>query len=170
MDITSGFSSFFFTIMQLYFICIPNHIRVRLFVLFVNSSIYHIVEYNHMQNLVYAQWMDGVGIILVCNAFLLPPRYVSITALDILTTLLHTVLKLRLNDESIKKIMYMAVFIKMGYQCPVSAVPFLCGMCGYLHSIYCNSWNHFNRTIWHLGNAMFIGFSSNCLHSLECFK
>jgi len=51
----------------------------------------------------YAQLLDGVGIILVCNTFLLPPHYVNITVLDMLTVLLHTVLKLQLNDECIKK-------------------------------------------------------------------
>jgi len=170
MDITSGISSFLFTIMPLYFTCIPNHILLRLYLLSINSSIYHIVEYNNMNNVKqYAQLMDGVGIILVCNTFLLPPHYINITLLDIFAVVLHYVLKLRLNEECIKKCIYIAVFIKMGYECPISVIPFMCGFCGYLHSIYYKSWNHYNRTIWHIGNAGFIGFSSNCLHhSLEC--
>ena len=169
MDVTSGMSSFLFTIMQLYFTHLPQHIRVRLYVLSLNSSLYHIVEYNNMNKVKqYAQLLDGVSIILVCNTFLLPPHYVNITVLDMLTVLLHTVLKLQLNDECIKKMIYIMVFIKMSYECPISAIPFLCGFCGYLHSIYTKSWNHYNRTIWHIGNAGFIGFSSNCLHSLEC--
>ena len=169
MDITSGISSFVFIIMQFYFVDMPQHIRVRLYVLSVNSSLYHIVEYNNMNNLKqYAQLLDGIGIILVCNTFLLPPHYVNITVLDIFAILIHIVLKLQFNDECMKKIIYIDVFIKMGYQCPKSAIPFLYGVCGYLHSVYSKSWNHYNRTIWHIGNALFIGFASNCLHSLEC--
>ncbi len=166
MDLTPGISSYCFTIMQLYFTCIPNHIQMRLFVLSLNSSIYHIVESNNITNLKqYAQWMDGVGIILVCNTFLIPPNNLNLTILDIVAIVLHTALKMRLNDEGIKKIIYFAVFIEMAYKCPISTIPFLCGFCGYLHSVYYRSWNHYNRTMWHIGNAMFIGFSSNCLHT-----
>jgi hypothetical protein len=169
MDITSGISSFLFTIMQLYFAHLPHHIRLRLYLLSINSSLYHIVEYNNMNNLKqYTQLLDGVGIILVCNTFLLPPHYINITVLDMFAVLIHIFLKLRLNEECIKKMIYVAVFIKMGYECPISAIPFLCGFCGYLHSVHTKSWNHYNRTIWHIGNALFIGFSSNCLHSPEC--
>lgn len=170
MDLTPGISSYLFTIMQLYFTCIPNHIQTRLFVLSLNSSIYHIVESNNINHLKqYAIWMDGVGIILVCNTFLLPPHYINLTVLlDLVAVVLHTVLKMRFNDERIKKIIYFAVFIKMAYKCSISTIPFLCGFCGYLHSVYIKSWDHYNRTLWHIGNALFIGFSSNCLHTIEC--
>lgn len=169
MDITSGISSFLFTIMQLYFTHMPQHIRVRLYVLSLNSSLYHIVEYNNMTKVKpYAQLLDGVGIILVCNTFLLPSHYINITLFDIAAVLTHTVLKLQFNDEWVTQMIYVAVFIKMGYECPISVIPFICGFSGYLHSIYYKSWNHYNRTIWHIGNAGFIGFSSNCMRSLEC--
>ena len=104
MDITPGMSSFLFTIMQLYFVHLPQHIRVRLYVLSVNSSLYHIVAYNNTNNVKqYSQLLDDIGIILVCNTFLLPPHYDSITVLDILAVLIHTALKLQLNEECIKK-------------------------------------------------------------------
>ena len=155
--------------MPLYFTHLPHHIRLRLYVLSVNSSMHHIVEHNNMNNVKqYAKLLDGISIIMVCNAFLLPQHYVNITVLDIFAVVLHAVFKLQFNDECIKKLIYIAVFIKMGYECPMSAIPFVCGFFGYLHNLYYKSWNHYNRTIWHAGNAIFIGFSSNCLHSLEC--
>ena len=155
--------------MPLYFTHMPHHIRLRLYVLSFNSGLYHIVEHNNMNKYKpCTQLLDGVGIILVCNTFLLPQHNTNLMFFDICVVALHTVLKLQLNEECIKKMIYLAVFIKMGYECPISAIPFLCGFCGYLHSVYSKSWNHYNRTLWHIGNALFIGFSSNCLHSLEC--
>lgn len=169
MDITSGISSFVFIIMPLYFTHMPHHIRLRLYVLSVNSSIYHIVEHNNMNKCKHGcQLLDGVGIIMVCNTFLLPQHNIYLMLFDICTVALHSVLKVWFNDECIKKMIYLAVFIKMSYVCPISAIPFLCGFCGYLHSVHNNSWNHYNRTIWHIGNALFIGISSNCMHAIEC--
>ena len=169
MDITSGMSSLVFIIMPLYFTYLPHHIRLRLYVLSVNSSMHHIVEYNNMNNVKqYYKLLDSISIIMVCNSFLLPADNINITLFDICVVVLYLVLKWWFNNEHVKKLIYFVAVIKMGYECPLSTIPFLCGFCGFLHNVYYKSWNHYNRTIWHVGNAMFIGFSSNCMHAIEC--
>ena len=137
----------------------------RLATLSLCSSIYHSTDqYSLNKNsllLKISEWLDGSSIILVCNSFLFNNK--TNILIDKQLLLFYSITKLVSNVEFVKKIFYSITFLKMPYIRHVVSIPFLFGSTGFYNYICKNKWNYYNRSIWHLGNAIYIGMSMHYL-------
>ena len=165
----SSLSSYLFSIVPVLInnFNIPVYMYKRLAILSICSSIYHITDQYLLRKktnsllLKISEWFDGSSIILVCNSFIFNNKTNILIDQNLL--LFYSITKLVSNVELVKKIIYLICFLKMAYIKPVVSIPFLFGSTGFYNYIQNNKWNHYNRSIWHLGNAIYIGMSMHYL-------
>ena len=155
--LTAGISSSFFAILPLWY-NLPLTVKYNMNALAICSSIYHIYDNNRqltskknntMRKVV--ECLDGMAIILSCGHYWLPEKNVS----GLIRT--YVTMKLISNNEFIKQSVYLSTMVVVIKDTPITSIPWIIGTTGLYDYFKCNQiWNHFNRTIWHLGNSIVI--------------
>jgi hypothetical protein len=94
---------------------------------------------------------DGLSIILCCGNYWLPEK----TVFGLMN--MYAVMKMVSNIELIKYSIYLSTVTTVITKTPIASIPLSSGLFGiYDYFNKRNRWNHVNRTIWHLGNSIFI--------------
>jgi hypothetical protein len=140
---------------------VPNIVQYRMNTLALCSGMYHLHE-DHRQiekknkNMItrILECLDGMAIILCCGRYWIDIRGV------VGLMQMYASMKMVSNDDTIKRLVYLSTLIKSSYDNPRVILPISVSLIG-LRSYFENNeeWNICNRTIWHLGNSIFIGMS-----------
>lgn len=167
--ITAGISSGVFAVLPIWF-KLPLQVKQNMAKLSLCSSMYHIYDNqlkikdkerdseNKIENtsknnvtLRIFECLDGMSIILCCGNYWLPDKQVS--------GFIHmyAVMKMVSNVEIIKYSMYFSTAVVAVINTPSCSVPLMSGLFG-IYNYFKNdqTWNHINRTIWHLSNSIFV--------------
>ena len=167
--ITAGISSSIFAVFPVWF-KLPLQVQQNMAKLSLCSSMYHIydnqlkikdketdsenkIEKTSKNNITLRlfECLDGISIILCCGNYWLPEKQVS--------GFIHmyAIMKMVSNVEIIKHSMYFSTVMVAVINTPICSVPLVSGLFG-IYNYFKNDqkWNHINRTIWHLGNSIFI--------------
>ena len=67
-------------------------------------------------------------------------------------------MKLVSNVEIVKSVVYTSTMIKATNKFSILLLPWSIGCAGLLHMKWVGCWNIYNRTIWHFGNSILIGY------------
>lgn len=172
--ITAGISSGIFAAFPVWY-KLPLTVQHNMAKLAICSSMYHIYDHklnikdtDNMDNdkkiekirqktsknnltLRVFECLDGMAIILCCGNYWLPQRNVN----GLMQ--MYAAMKMVSNIELIKHSMYFstaAVAIRNTPSCSIPICTALLGIHNYFKND--NKWNHINRTIWHLGNSIFV--------------
>jgi len=167
--ITAGISSSIFAVFPVWY-KLPLKVQHNMAKLAICSSMYHIydnqlkitdketdtenkIENTSKKNLTLRvfECLDGMTIILCCGNYWLPQRNVN----GLMQ--MYAVMKMVSNVELIKQSMYFSTAAVAIRNTPSCSIPFGTALLG-IHNYFKNNekWNHINRTIWHLGNSIFI--------------
>jgi hypothetical protein len=158
--ITAGISSILFAIVPLWF-KLPLVVQYRMNKLALCSGIYHIYDNETqltisknttMQKIV--ECLDGMAIILCSGGYFLDDK--------IVTGLLQMYVSMKMvsNNDLIKQTVYFSTVLVVTNDTPYVFIPWVIGARGLYNYFECNKkWNHINRTVWHLGNSIFIGLA-----------
>ncbi len=169
----SGVSSLLFSFIPFYY-KIPRIVQDRMNVLAYCSSLYHMYEdYNYTliyrlfnngekdkQLILYKnnfktkliEWMDGVSIIICCGGSWMKYSFIQ----DLIK--MYSCMKLVSNVEIVKSVVYTSTMIKATNKFPILLLPWSMGCIGFFHMKWVGYWNIYNRTIWHFGNSIIIGY------------
>ena len=155
--ITSGISSSFFAILPQWY-NLPLAVKYNMNTMAICSSVYHIYDNNRqltsnknntMRKVV--ECLDGMAIITCCGHYWLPENTVS----GLIGT--YVSMKLMSNIEFIKQSVYFSTIMVVIKDTPITSIPCIVSTAGLYHYFKYNQiWNHFNRTVWHLGNSILI--------------
>jgi len=167
--ISAGISSGVFAVFPVWY-KLPLTVQHNMAKLAICSSMYHIydnqlkikdketdsenkIEITSKKNITLRlfECLDGMSIILCCGNYWLPQRNIN--------GFIHmyAVMKMVSNVEIIKHSMYFSTVTVAVINTPICSVPLVSGLFG-IYNYFKNDqkWNHINRTIWHLGNSIFI--------------
>tara|TARA_B110000967_G_C18799159_1_gene517474 strand:+ start:110 stop:634 length:525 start_codon:yes stop_codon:yes gene_type:complete len=166
-----GFSSYLFSTIP-HFYNIPSHIQFKLKLLSLCSSQYHILDLyrknNYPNSILFKkiiECIDGIGIISVINTVLSYRLYTNhLNQMNTGIILFYISTKLTANSEVVKKLVYGIGFLKTVYDRPIAIVPMTVAGYGFYDYYKNDNWNHYNRTIWHLGNTIYVGMSTILNH------
>ena len=98
--------------------------------------------------------LDGMAIILCAGGYSLDANTVD--------SLIHMYVSMKMvsNNEFIKRAVYFLAVVTAIKNTPRVFIPWITGSFGLYNYFQSGErWNHQNRTIWHLGNSIFIGIS-----------
>lgn len=167
--ITAGISSSIFAAFPVWY-KLPLTVQHNMAKLAICSSMYHIydnqlkitdketdtenkIEKTSKKNLTLRifECLDGMTIILCCGNYWLPQRNVN----GLMQ--MYAVMKIVSNVELIKHSMYFSTAAVAIRNTPSCSIPLGTALLG-IHNYFKNNqqWNHINRTIWHLGNSIFV--------------
>ena len=166
--ITAGISSSVFAAFPVWY-KLPLNVQHNMAKLAIYSSMYHIydcklkltdkgnkIEKTSKNNLILRAFecLDGMTIILCCGNYWLSERNVN----GLMQ--MYAVMKMVSNIEIIKHSMYFSTAVISIRNTPSCSVPLMSGIFG-IYNYFKNNqqWNHINRTIWHLGNSIFINMA-----------
>jgi len=160
--ITAGLSSCLFSITPILF-KLPLDVRYNMTKLAICSSIYHIYdnkdEPTDTNTLVskntkmqrFVECLDGIAIILCCGNYWLSDKNVYGLIY------LYTSMKMVSNKELVKYSVYFSTVAVAIKNTPSVFIPWTIGLTGLYNYFKVNQkWDHINRTIWHLGNSIFV--------------
>ena len=166
-----GISSYLFSVIP-YFYDVPLHIQFKLKLLSLCSSQYHILDLYHKRNIPnnllfkkIIECIDGIGIISTINS-LLSYRFFTnhFNQMNTGIVLFYISTKLTADSEIVKKLVYGVGFMKTVYDRPMAIVPMTVAGYGF-YDYYKNlDWNHYNRNIWHIRNAIYVGMATVLNH------
>lgn len=158
--ISAGISSGLFIVIPIIF-RLQFQVQQRMNILALCSSSYHIYE-EHRQltqtskNSITTtmECLDGIAIILCAGRYSLD----SITVGSLIY--MYVIMKMVSDNELIKRSVYFMAVINAVKDTPIVFIPWITGSFGLYNYFQSGErWNHTNRTIWHLGNSIFIGMS-----------
>jgi len=150
-------SSLFLFIPKWYNVSVVAQYRMN--TLALCSGIYHLHENERQlikQEKTYItkvlECLDGMAIILCCGRYWIDIKGV----LGLIQ--MYASMKMVSNNDTIKRCIYVSTVMKASYDNPRVLVPLVVGVSG-LYNYFENGeeWNNWNRTIWHIGNSIFIG-------------
>lgn len=158
--ISAGISSGLFIVIPIIF-RLRFQVQQQMNILALCSSSYHMYE-EHRQltqtsrnSLTTAmECLDGIAIILCAGRYSLDANTVG--------SLIYTYVNMKMvsNNEFIKRSVYLMTVINAVKNTPIVIIPWITGSFGFYNYFQSGErWNHKNRTIWHLGNSIFIGLS-----------
>jgi len=106
-----------------------------------------------------SEGIDGMGIVLTSSsAFTSEPTSIALT-------LFYLSCKLTSNIDLVKNIIYGIAVVHGVYRAPVVFIPWIVGAGGFYHyKTTGHRWNHWNRTLWHIGNSLYIGIGCRLLY------
>jgi hypothetical protein len=158
--ISAGISSGLFIAVPFLF-RLPVNVCQRMNILALCSSSYHMYEENRQltqtskTTLTTAmECLDGMAIILCAGGYSLDANTVD--------SLIHMYVSMKMvsNNEFIKRAVYFLAVVTAIKNTPRVFIPWITGSFGLYNYFQSGErWNHQNRTIWHLGNSIFIGIS-----------
>ena len=192
-NLLNGISSLSFSLIP-YLFNTPTFVQTRLNILSMISSTYHIIsEYRVLKNVEknekneknennklsdftkrFFEGIDGSSIILLCNPFIF-----NITKnfhnIDISILLFYLSTKLTSDLEIVKKIIYMSTHAKIMCFYPELTIPHIFAQISFYKQYITDKpdkcdkygteiWDPYNRYIWHINNAIFIGFGMKYLY------
>jgi hypothetical protein len=115
--------------------------------------------------------MDGSSIILLCNPFIFNITQ-NFHNIDISLVLFYLSTKLTSDLEIVKKIIYTSTHAKIMFCYPDLIIPHILAQMSFYKQYLLDKndkpstdiWDPYNRYVWHINNAIFIGFGMKYLY------